>query len=159
MLALSRVENLKLAARTSAFSFKGKDADVRRIGTTLHVDAVLEGSVRKSKSRLRITVKLVDTRDGFQLWSERFDRDVGDLLKVQNEITRALVDALQVKLRGQEQTTVFKQHTQNAKAHELYLQGRFQASSLTGEGFRTGVELLNQCHRGRSSAMLLLTPA
>ena len=141
--ALSRIENLKVAARTSAFSFKGKEVEVRRIGDSLHVDAVLQGSVRKSKNRLRITVQLVSVKNGYQLWSERFDRDLHDLLNLQNEITRGLVDALQVKLHDQEQGAVFKQYTQNAKAHELYLQGRFHASSLTSEGFRAGVELLN----------------
>lgn len=142
--ALSRVENLKVAARTSAFSFKGKDIDVRHIGTTLHVDAVLEGSVRTSNSRMRITVQLVSTRNGYQIWSERFDREMSDLLQVQNEITHAVVDALQLKLRDQDQARVFKQHTQNAKAHELYLKGRFHASKLTAEGFRTSVESLKQ---------------
>lgn len=141
--ALSRVENLKVTAQTSAFSFKGKDVDIRHIGNTLQVDAVLEGSLRKSNNRMRITVQLVSARDGYQLWSERFDRDVHDLLKVQDEITHALVDALQVKLRDHEQATVFKQHSENAKAHELYLQGRFQASRLTSEGFKTAVESLN----------------
>lgn len=142
--ALSRIENLKVAGRSSAFSFNGKEVDVRQIGNALHVDAVLEGSVRTSGNRMRITVQLVSAKNGFQLWSERFDRDVGDLLNVQNEITHALVDVLQLKLRGQEQATVFKQHTQNAKAHELYLQGRFHANALTREGFRTGVELINR---------------
>ena len=140
--SLSRIENLKVAARTSAFSFKGKDVDIRHIGNTLHVDAVLEGSVRRSGDRVRITVQLVSARSGYQLWSERFDRDLCDLLKIQNEITHALVDTLQVKLRGQEEEAVFKQHTENPKAHELYLQGCFYASSLTREGFKTGVELL-----------------
>ena len=140
--ALSRIENLKVAARTSAFSFKGKEVEVRHIGNTLHVDTVLEGSVRQSKSRMRITVQLVDAKNGYQLWSERFDRDVRDVLNVQNEITRALIDALQVKLSDRERTLVYKQHTQNAKAHELYLQGRLQTSRLTREGFRAGVELL-----------------
>ena len=140
--ALSRIENLKVAGRTSAFSFKDKEVDVRQIGNALHVDAVVEGSVRTSGNRMRITVQLVSARNGFQIWSERFDLDLHDLLKVQNEITRALADALHVKLRSHEQATAFKQHTQNPKAHELYLQGRFHANRLTGEGFRTGVELL-----------------
>ena len=139
---LSRIENLKVAGRTSSFSFKEKEVDVRQIGNALHVDTVLEGSVRTSGNRMRITVQLVNARNGFQLWTERFDLDVRDLLKVQNEITPALIDALHVKLRDQEQAIVFKQHTQNAKAHELYLQGRFHATRLTGDGFSTGVELL-----------------
>ena len=142
--ALSRFENLKVAARTSTYSFKGKEVNVRQIGNTLHVGAVLEGSVRKSKDRIRITVQLVSATDGYQLWSERFDRDVCDLLEVQNEITHALVAVLQVKLSGREQTTVFKKHKQNAKAHELYLKGSFHANRLTSEDFRTGVELLNK---------------
>lgn len=141
--ALSRIENLRVAARTSAVSFKGKDADVREIGRTLRVDAVLDGSVRKSKDRMRITVQLVSARDGYQLWSERFDREMQDMLRVQNEITRAVVTALQVKLRAYEQSTVFKRHTENSNAHQLYIIGREQASTLTADGFRTGVEYLN----------------
>lgn len=141
--ALSRIENLKVAACTSASSFKEKEVNVRHIGHTLHATAVLEGSVRKSKDRIRITVQLVSATNGYQIWSERFDREMRDLLKVQHEITAGLVGVLQVKLRGQEQATVFKKHTQNAKAHDLYLKGRFHASTLTSEGFRTGVELLN----------------
>ena len=144
MQAFSRIENLKVAARTSAFSFKGKEVEVRHIGNALTVGAVLEGSVRKSNSRVRITAQLVDARNGYQLWSERFDRDVSDVLNVQNEITHAVVEVLQVKLRDHEQATVYKQHTQNSKAHELYLEGRFHASRFTSEGFRTGVELLNK---------------
>jgi adenylate cyclase len=128
VLALSRIENLKVAGRTSAFSFKDKEVDVRQIGNALHVDAVVEGSVRTSANRMRITVQLVSARDGFQIWSERFDLDVHDLLNLQNEITRALADALHIKLRSHEQATVLKQHTQNPKAHELYLQGRFHAN-------------------------------
>ena len=142
--ALSRIENLKVAGRTSAFSFQDKEVDVRQIGNALHVDAVVEGSVRTSGNRMRITVQLVSARNGFQIWSERFDLDVHDLLNVQNEITHALADALHVKLRDHEQATVLKQHTQNPKAHELYLQGRFHANRLTAEGFKRGVELLKQ---------------
>lgn len=142
--ALSRIENLTVAARTSAFSFKGKDAGLRDIGKALNVEAVLEGSIRKSGNRMRITVQLVSAKTGYQLYSERYDCEMCDTLQVHSEIKRAVVTALEVKLGAHEPATLFRQHTENAKARELYLMGRFHASRFTAEGFRAGVEYLNQ---------------
>ena len=122
--ALARVEDLKVAARTSSFSYKGKDAKVGEIGEALGVSTVLEGSVRKSGSRLRITTQLIDTKDGYQLWSERYDREMRDIFEIQDEITLAVVSALKLKLFGAEKSAVLKKGTANAEAHELYLRGR-----------------------------------
>src|SRR2546428_89674 len=98
--ALAKIENLKVAARTSSFSFKAKNVNVDEIGRALHVNSVLEGSVRKSGNRLRITVQLINTTDGYHLWSERYDREMKDIFDVQDEITLAVVDALKLKLFG-----------------------------------------------------------
>jgi TolB-like protein len=142
--ALSHTENLKVVGRHSAFSLKGKGVDVREIGQTLNVEAVLEGSVRKSGNRMRITVQLISARNGNQLWSERYDREMHDTRSVPNDITRAVVAALEVKLRGRNQAAVFTQHTESSKAHQLYLKGLFHAIRFTAEGFRTGVDYLNK---------------
>jgi adenylate cyclase len=91
--ALAKIENLKVAARTSSFSFKGKNVNVDEIGRALHVNSVLEGSVRKSGNRLRITVQLINASDGYHLWSERYDREMQDIFEVQDEITLAVVAA------------------------------------------------------------------
>ena len=96
--ALTKVPRLKVAARTSAFAFKGKSEDIRRIGDALGVANVLEGSVRKSGSRLRVTAQLIAIADGCHLWSERFDREMTDVFAIQDEISQAIVDVLKIKL-------------------------------------------------------------
>ncbi len=123
--ALSKIEQLKVAARTSSFSFKGKNAGIDEIGKALNVKTVLEGSVRKSDNRLRITAQLIDTLDGYHLWSERYDCDVKDLFDLQDEITLAVVSALKVKLLGQEKAAIMKRYTDNTEVYELYLKGRY----------------------------------
>lgn len=120
--ALARIDGLKVAARTSAFSFKGKNTSISEIGTALKVGNVLEGSVRKSGSRLRITVQLVNASDGYHLWSERYDRQMSDIFEVQDEITLAVVDALKVRLLND--VSPIEPPTSDTAAYELYLKGR-----------------------------------
>jgi TolB-like protein len=142
--ALNRIENLRVAAPTSAFSFQGIDVDIREIGRRLNVQTVLEGSVRRSENRIRITVQLVSATTGYQLWSERYDRQMSETVDVKAEIALAVVQALEVPLRGAERAAVCKRHTENADAHQLYLQGLFHARRFTAEGFNAGVEYLNR---------------
>jgi serine/threonine-protein kinase len=123
--ALTKIDRLRVVARTSAFSFKGKNLDVREIGQKLNVDAVLEGSVRKSGNRLRITAQLIKVSDGYHLWSERFDRQMEDIFAIQDEISLAIANALKVKLLGEEKEEVLKKYTENPEAHELYMKGRY----------------------------------
>ncbi len=123
--SLSRINELRVAARTSAFSFKGKDLDIREIGKKLNVQAILEGSVRKAGERLRITVQLVNTADGYHLWSEKYDRDMEDIFAVQDEISLEIVDKLKVRLLKGEKTKILKRHTENKDAYNLYLKGRY----------------------------------
>lgn len=134
--ALAKIENLNVAARTSAFSFKGKNANVGDIGRVLNVSAVLEGSVRKSGNRARIMVQLVNAADGYHLWSERYDREMKDIFDVQDEITLAVVNALKVKLLGEEKAALLKRYTDNPKAYELYLKGMYYRWKLAPEEFR-----------------------
>jgi TolB-like protein/Tfp pilus assembly protein PilF len=123
--ALSRVEGLQVTARTSAFTFKGRNENVRTIGEALGVGAVLEGSVQRSGDQLRITAHLVKTADGFDLWSERFDRNVTDVFAVQDEVARAVVTALQVRLIGDASAPVVQEGTGSIEAYQAYLQGLF----------------------------------
>ena len=134
--ALSRIEGVKVAARTSAFAFAGKNVNVNEIGATLGVKSILEGSVRRSGNRLRITAQLANAADGFQLWSERFDREMRDIFDVQDEITLAVVDALKVKLLGTEKAALLKRYTDNTEAYHLYLKGRYFWFNSRPEEFR-----------------------
>ena len=138
--ALAKIENLKVAARTSAFSFKNRQINVSEIGRTLGVNSILEGSVRRSGDRVRITVQLINTRDGYHLWSERYDRQIKDIFDVQDEITLAVVDVLKVKLLGEEKAAVLKRYTDNTEAYELYLKGRFYWQQLSPDSQRRGIE-------------------
>ena len=96
--ALTQLEGLHVVARTSAFSFKGRDVDIREIGEKLGVRSVLEGSVRKAGDRLRITAQLINVADGYHLWSDRFDRQLDDVFAIQDDISAKIVDVLKVKL-------------------------------------------------------------
>ncbi|HXM49264.1 MAG TPA: tetratricopeptide repeat protein [Pyrinomonadaceae bacterium] len=138
--ALAKIDHLKVAARTSAFSFKGKNANVSEIGQTLSVKTVLEGSVRRSGNRLRITVQLVNASDGYQLWTERYDREMQDIFDVQDEITLAIVDALKLKLFSEEKAALLKRYTDNTEAYQLYLQGRYCYNKYTPEYLQKGIE-------------------
>ena len=142
--ALAKIDELKVAARTSAFSFKGKNANVGEIGEKLGVKTVLEGSVRKSGNRLRISVQLVNASDGFQLWSERYDREMRDIFDVQDEITLAVVNALKLRLFGDEKAAVLKRYTDDAEAHELFLKGRYYSYKYTAEGWKRAIEFFEK---------------
>lgn len=122
---LVKVEGLRVAARTSAFQFKGKDQDIRKIGEQLNVDTVLEGSVRKAGNQLRITAELINVSDGYLMWSEKFDRSMEDIFAIQEEIALAIVNNLKGRLLGEEKSRLVKRHTENLEAYHLYLKGRF----------------------------------
>ena len=123
--ALAQVEGLRVVSRSSSFQFRGKSYDVRDVGEKLSVGAVLEGSVRRAGNRLRITAQLVGVSDGFHIWSERYDREMKDIFDVQDEISRAIVEALKVKLVGEQQKQLIKRYTENLEAYHLYLKGRY----------------------------------
>ncbi len=120
--ALAKIEGLRVVARTSAFEFKGKSVDVREIGGKLNVGAVVEGSVRRSGERLRVTAQLINVADGYHLWSEAYERPLKDVFAVQDEISRAIADALRLELvpRGQP----VRRPTGDLLAYDFYLQGR-----------------------------------
>ena len=137
--AFSKLVPVRVVARTSAFSFKGKQADVREIADQLGANLVLEGSVRKSGNRLRITARLVDATDGYELWSESYDREAGGgIFEAQDEITPAVVDALKLRLRAALKSTA-PHPADNGRARGLYLKGRFHSFRMTRSGIETGI--------------------
>ena len=127
--ALTQVPGLRVMARTSAFAFRGKEQDVREIGARLDVAHILEGSVRRAGSRLRVTVQLVKVSDGYHLWSQRFDRELTDVFAVQDEISRAIVEKLRVQLAGGQ--PLVKRYTDSPAAYDLCLKARYQLRKMT----------------------------
>jgi serine/threonine-protein kinase len=141
--ALSPLEGLRVAARTSAFSFKGKSDDLRTIGEKLNVTTVLEGSVRRAGDRVRITVQLNDVANGFQLWSERYDRGLKDIFDVQDEIAKAVVERLRVTLAAGKGKRLVERATTNMQAYQLYLKGRALVDRR-GASVPAGLDLLRR---------------
>jgi serine/threonine-protein kinase len=136
---LSRVPNLRVVARTSAFAFKGKAADIRAIGQQLNVSAVLEGSVRKSGDQLRITAQLNRVSDGTHLWSRTYDRQLRDVFAVQREISQSIADQLRA---GQ---VPHREPTANLEAYRLYQEGRYFFNQHLGpDSYRKAIERYQQ---------------
>jgi len=138
--ALTKIDDLKVAARTASFSFRGKNESMAEIGRALNVNSILEGSVRKAGNRVRITVQLINAADGYHIWSERYDRDMQHIFEIQDEITLSVVDSLKLTLLGNEKQAVLKRHTENSEAYQNYLRGRFFFFKRTPEGFTRAVE-------------------
>ncbi len=138
--ALVHVEGLHVASRTSSFSFKGKDLTIREIGEKLGVATILEGSVRKDGERVRITPQLVAVEDGYQLWSETFATVMEDVFEVQEKISRAIVDALQVELKGPADEPLVRRRTADLDAYNLYLRGKYHWNRHSFEELRTSIE-------------------
>ena len=133
--ALTTIQALRVASRTSSFAFKGTTEDIRQVGKKLDVATVLEGSVRKAGNKLRITAQLVSVADGYQLWSQRYDRDLEDVFAIQDEIAQNIVKALRVILSEDEKRAIERVPTANVEAYDCYLRGRqffhqFQKQSL-----------------------------
>jgi TolB-like protein/tetratricopeptide (TPR) repeat protein len=124
--ALTQISGLKVIARTSAFAFKGKNDDIRKIAKALGVTTVLEGSVRRAGIRLRVTAQLIEAANGTHLWSQRYDRELTDIFAVQDEISAAIVGALRVKLTGN--ATASRPHEPNLPAYEAFLKARHRQS-------------------------------
>jgi serine/threonine-protein kinase len=141
--ALTHIRDLRVVARTSAFAFKGKNVDVREIGKTLSVDTVLEGSIRKAGTRLRVTAQLISIEDGYHLWSEKFDREMEDIFAIQDEISAAIVDNLKVKLLADEKAAIKKRHTDNPEAYNLYLKGLYFANKPNAEALHKALDFFS----------------
>ncbi len=122
--ALAQIEQLRVVARSSAFSFKGKHVDPRSVGQQLNVRRILEGSVRRADNRLRITVQLIDVENGYHLWSERYDRELKAVFEIQDEIARSIAERLKITFSGMGRQPLVKPGTKNVDAYQLYAKGR-----------------------------------
>ena len=142
--ALSKVDDLKVAGRTSSFFFKGKNESLTSIGKQLGVAHVLEGSVRKQGGKVRITAQLIRANDGFHLWSESYDGDLKDVFALQESIAQAITAQLQVILQGDQKSRLVKTGTANADAYQAYLQGRYHWNKRTPEEFEKAIVFFKQ---------------
>jgi serine/threonine-protein kinase len=144
IIALSKVEGLNVASRTSVFALKGLREDVRTLGARLNVSAVLEGTVRRAGTRLRITVLLTGVADGRTLWSERYDRELADVFAIQDEIARTIVTTLRATLLGDLGDAPPVRYTANLRAYHLYLNGRYWWNRRTQEAIAEGIKYFEQ---------------
>src|SRR5881394_668259 len=138
--ALAKVEGLRVVARTSSFSFKAKNADVAEIAQKLNVQNILEGSLRREGNRIRITAQLVNAHDGFHIWSDTFEHELGGVFAVQDEITRSIVDALKIKFA----VTLPPRTGQNTEAYDLYLQSLYLSNKSDEENLRKSLNLFQR---------------
>jgi TolB-like protein len=146
--SLARINELQVAARTSAFSFKGKDTDIGTIARKLNVGAVLEGSVRRSTHTVRITAQLINAVTGFHLWSQTYDRDLGDVLKLQSEIANAVASALKVTLLSDVGAKIELGGTRNPAAFDAYLRGsKSFATAHDAKGYQTAIAAFTEAVR------------
>ena len=141
---LTQLPNLKVIARSSVFRYKGKEVDPLAVGKELGVRAVLTGRVRQRDDTMLISAELVDIRDNKQLWGEKYERKLSDMLSVQRDIAREITNNLRPTLSGVEATRAAKQHTANAEAYELYLKGRFYWNKRTEADFRRAITFFEQ---------------
>jgi serine/threonine-protein kinase len=161
--ALTQIKELRVAGRSSSFSFKGRNEDLRSVGAKLNVTSILEGTLRRSGDRLRITAQLIDAVSGYQLWSERYDLVLEDIFDIQDEIALAVVDALKLKLFGEAKEAVVKRYTDDAEVHELFLKGRYYSYKYTAEGWTRAIEVFDKviekqsdhapAHAGKAAAL------
>lgn len=142
--ALAKLEGLHVVARTSAFEFKGKGQDIRKIGAQLNVATVLEGSVRKSGQGLRVVAQLINVADGYHLWSQTYDREIKDVFAIQEGIAQAVGEALRVRLASGQKQRLVKRYTDNPEAYRLYLQGRYHFHRPDPEEQKVAIEYFEQ---------------
>ena len=139
--ALTQFKGVKVVSRAASFQFKGKAKDISEVGRRLGVGTVLDGSVRRSGNRLRVTAELIDSTDGYQLWSQKFDREMTDLFAIQDEVTSTIVEKLKVQLATGSELPLTPRRTENLVAYNLYLKGRYY---LNRRDLRRSVECLEK---------------
>src|SRR5216117_3890634 len=144
--ALAKVPGLRVPGRSSSFAFKGKNEDdiFRKVGEQLHVNAVLEGSVRKAGDKLRVAAQLINVSDGYHLWSENYDGDVNDIFTFQSNVAKRVVEALQVKLGVEAARALAKKPTEDPEAHRLYLLGRYEFGKYSEAGWTSSIRYYEQ---------------
>jgi adenylate cyclase len=143
---LTKVKGLRVPGRSASFAFKGKTEDsiFRKVAEQLHVNTVLEGSVRKAGDKLRITAQLVNASDGFHIWSETYDGDMKDILAMQSDVAQRVVQALEVQLGMDEARALTKKPTENPEAYRLYLLGRYHFGKFTRAGWTNAIRYFDQ---------------
>jgi serine/threonine protein kinase/Tfp pilus assembly protein PilF len=141
---LSRSRNLKVMSRNSVFQFKNKQVDARDVAEKLNVKAVLTGRVTQNNDDLQVNIELIDARDNSQIWGERYNRRISDLLTVEKEIAEQISESLQLALNSEEKRRLTKQNTENADAYQLYLRGRYHWNKRTPEAMNRGIEYFKQ---------------
>ncbi|CAN0510081.1 unnamed protein product, partial [Scytosiphon promiscuus] len=143
--ALSKINGLKVTARTSSLVYKNKQVDVRHVGNNLGVSTVLEGSIRKAKDAVRITAQLIRTDNGFHIWSESFDRKLENIFELQDEVSLLIVDKIRENFGHIEiEEQLVKSQTHNIEAYQYYLKGRFYQLNWKLEDFSTAIEFYKQ---------------
>jgi len=142
--ALTKIGGLRVPARTSSFAFRGLSFDARDIGARLGVEALLEGSIRKAGQRLRINVQLIDARNGYSLWSERFDRELADIFAIQDEIASSVINALSLSIGRRRDRRLVRASTTNVEAYEFYLRGRKLFQKWTRENINLAREMFER---------------
>ena len=142
--ALSKIQSLRVASRTVSFALKGKNEDLAEVGKKLHVSTVLDGSVRRMGNRLRITAQLVNVADGYQLWSERYDREMEDVFAIQDDISQAIVKSLRVILTEGEKKQIEKARAVNVQAYDYYLRGRQYFHQLRRKSLEYAKQMFNK---------------
>ena len=136
---LSKLSELKVVSRTSVMRYKKIDKDIKVIGEELNVSNILEGTVQKAENKVRVRAQLINTQDGFHLWSETYDQKIENIFTLQDKISHAIVDALKIKI-GEEKTSILEKHpTENVDAYTLYLKGRSYWNERSAKGFKNGM--------------------
>ncbi|EQB63029.1 MAG: Serine/threonine protein kinase [candidate division Zixibacteria bacterium RBG-1] len=138
---LSKIESIRVASRNAVLPYKGKAVDIPLLGKKLNVDAVLEGSVRKAGNRIRISAQLIDTKEGFHLWAERYDRELKEVFDLQEEIAKKIASALKIKLSEKEEEKIAQKYKGNLQAYDYYLKGRNYYSKYTKSDMLTAIQM------------------
>ena len=141
---LTQFKDIRVVARTSSFAYKDKNQDIRKIGMQLGVETIVEGSVRKAANQLRITAQLINVKDGFHLWSDRYDRELEDVFAIQNEISQNIVESLKIELSSKDQRKNKKTQTQNVQAYDHYIKGRSYLHMGHRNTTKYAIELFSQ---------------
>jgi non-specific serine/threonine protein kinase len=141
---LSKIEGIRVASRNAVLPFKGKPVDIPVLGRKLNLDAVLEGSIRKAGNRLRITAQLIDVKEGFHLWAERYDRQVSEIFDLQEEIAKNIASALKIKLSPKEEEKIALKYKGNPQAYEFYLKGRNYYHKYTKSDMLAAIQMFKQ---------------
>jgi serine/threonine protein kinase len=141
---LTKINNLRVPAQASSFSFKDKNLDVQEIGEKLKVESILAGSLQKAENRVRITVELVKVSDGYPIWSEKYERDMEDIFALQDEISLSIIDNLRIELLGEEKAELVMRHTQNPEAYNLFLKGLYFWNKRTADDLRKSIDCFEQ---------------